>query len=195
MKKVSSGMVWIAGLSLLIQTAHAELPHVGTLLPAVTVQRGGEVILNAEEMTRQPWQPSWPQSRPQLIIHVAGRLAAKQQLNSVVTRLEQAQWVTKSVTMTTIVNTDDSIWGSQPFVEHSILNSKKHSPTSRFILDSSGVVAHQWQLQPESAAIVATTGQGQVIFFQQAPFSAADIQRLLDRLQYALKSGLNSSFH
>lgn len=191
MKRVGRKIALIIGLSFLAQTANAELPRVGSLLPAVTVERGGEIILSADGETRQPWQPLRPHSRPQLIIHVAGRLAAKQQLDPVVARLARTQWVNQQVTMTTIVNTDDSIWGSRPFVEHSIVTSKKHSPASHFILDSSGVVAHQWHLHPKSAAIIATTGQGQVIFFQQAPFSAASIEQLLNRLQQTVKSDLN----
>jgi len=195
MKKVGHKIAWCIGLLFLAQRAEAELPQVGALLPAVQVQRGGEIILNQGEEARQSWQPSWPQSRPQLIIHVAGRLTAKQQLEPVITQLARTQWVNQHVDMTTIINTDDSIWGSAPFVEHSILNSKKHSPSSHFVLDTSGVVAHRWQLQAESAAIIATTGQGQVIFFQQAPFSAASIQRLLNLLQQKVKNDLNSSFH
>ncbi|WP_241623316.1 YtfJ family protein, partial [Rosenbergiella australiborealis] len=77
----------------------------------IMLGKGGDI--------RQPWQVQWPQSRPQLIIHVAGRLAAKQQLDPVVTRLARTPWVNQQVGLTTIVNTDDSIWGSQPFVEHS----------------------------------------------------------------------------
>ncbi|WP_241608792.1 YtfJ family protein [Rosenbergiella epipactidis] len=195
MKRVGLKITLLIGLLFVGQMAGAELPRVGSLVPAVSVQRGGEIMLGKEGDTRQPWQAAWPQSRPQLIIHVAGRLAAKQQLDPVVTRLARTPWVNQRVGLTTIVNTDDSIWGSQPFVEHSILKSKKHAPSSHFVLDSSGVVAHQWHLQPESAAVIATTAQGQIIFFQQAPFSAANIDQLLDRLQLAVKSDLNSSFH
>ncbi|WP_241574440.1 YtfJ family protein [Rosenbergiella nectarea] len=195
MKKVGRKIALFSGLFFLAHGAGAELPQVGALLPAVKVQRGGEIILNQGKEARQPWQPSWPQSRPQLIIHVAGRLAAKQQLDPVVARLARTQWVNQRVGMTTIINTDDSLWGSRPFVEHSILTSKKDSPTSHFVLDSSGVVAHRWHLQAESAAIIATTGQGQVLYFQQAPFSAASIQQLLKVLQQKVENDLNSSFH
>ena len=194
MKRVGREIALIIGLLLLVQRVDAELPRVGSILPTVTVQRGGEIILGADGDSRQPWHASLPQLRPHLIIHVAGRLTAKQQLAPVLAQLSRAQWVNQQVVMTTIVDTDDSIWGSEPFVEHSILNSKKQSPSSHFVLDKSGVAAHQWHLQPESAAVIVTTGQGRVIFFQQAPFSAASINQLLSCLQQAIKSNLNSSF-
>jgi len=174
----------ILGLGLLSLGAKAQPIDIGAALPAVTIERGGEILLNGAKVSLHPWHSeTLVQGKKQLIIHVAGRLSAKQQLENVILSLQPLGLSQQGIATTTIVDLDDSLWGSSPFVEQSIIGSKKNQPDNHFVLDKSGIAAHRWQLLAHSAAVILVNPQGQVQFFQQAPFSSQQIQQLIRELK------------
>ena len=164
--------------------ANAEPIRLGAPLPWVKIDNGGEIELHGTQTSTQPWQSTALVGKSkQLLIHVAGRLSAKQQLSDVIQHIQRARLSAKQVHTTTIVNIDDSLWGSGPFVEQSIIGSKKDQPQNSFVIDNSGIAAHRWQLLAHRAAIVVTDAQGNVQFFQQSPFSPLQVQQLITLLK------------
>ncbi|MBT0727166.1 YtfJ family protein [Rosenbergiella australiborealis] len=184
MARIKKGKGLLLSLLFLASNIYAQSIQLGSPLPEVAIENGGEVHSDGAVTTLQPWHSALRQAGTrQLIIHVAGRLSAKQQLSGLIALLPQAQLSLYHVHTTTIVNLDDSIWGSGPFVEQSIMSSKKHQPENSFVIDKSGIAAHRWQLLAQSAAIIATDPQGKVIFFHQGECLAWCRQQLFGMLE------------
>ncbi len=168
---------------------HAALPTVGRVIDPVVVSQGGEIILSQHRTVFQRWQLDSTDSQAELVIHVAGRLTAKHQLAGLITQLATLTIDRRHIRFITIVNTDDTLFGSAFFVERSLIITKKESPQDSFIVDRSGVVAHRWQLQPGSAAIVLLDRQQKVVFFHQGALTQALEQQIIYNIsQFTAKS-------
>lgn len=180
-RRISHGILVMA--SLLILPVQAELPRIGQPLAAVTIDRGGEIIVGVQGVQVRPWHTATLTGQVQLIIHVAGRLTAKHQLGDLIAQLSRTPFTPQAVHFITLVNTNDALFGSAPFVERSIISSKKDSPNDSFIIDRSGIAAHRWQLQPESAAIIILDRQEKVVFFHQGQLNSSINRTIIQCLQ------------
>lgn len=168
-------------LSILIMitagAAQASLPALGLPLSPLVISQRGEIVLTEQSVSYQPWRSQQNQQSLQLIIHAAGRLAAKRQLALLTERLQHdprsSHW-----RISTVVNTQDALFGSRLFVERSLIDSKRESWQQHFIIDSQGTAAAQWQLQPESAAVLLLDKQGSVKFFHQGTVTHAQVDLL-----------------
>ncbi len=104
-------------------TAHTLTP--GQPVPPVFVADKGEMVLNQGDINYQRWNSQTLTGKVRLVIHVAGRLSAKDQSARLIEAIQQASLPRDRFQTTTIVNTDDALPGSAIFVVRSIASSKK----------------------------------------------------------------------
>ncbi len=167
-----------------LATAHTLTP--GQPVPPVYVADKGEMMLNQGDITYQRWNSQTLTGKVRLVIHVAGRLSAKDQSEPLIKALQGASLPRDRFQTTTIVNTDDALPGSAIFVVRSIASSKKADPWQQFIIDSSGVTAHSWHLQPESASVVVIDPEGIVRFAKDGALSDEDVASVMKALRALL---------
>lgn len=167
-----------------VASAHTLTP--GQPVPPVFVADKGEMVLNQGDISYQRWNSQALTGKVRLVIHVAGRLSAKEQSAALIEAVQQASLPRDRFQTTTIVNTDDALPGSAIFVVRSIASSKKAAPWQQFIIDSSGVTAHSWHLQPESAAVVVVDQQGIVRFAKDGALSADNVTSVMKQLRALL---------
>ncbi|MEQ4674617.1 YtfJ family protein [Providencia vermicola] len=174
-------------LSLSTLAAAANI-QINQSVPAVSVTDKGELILNKEnKLDYQPWKSQQLVGKVRTIQHIAGRSSAKELNAPLIEAIKNARFPHDTYQTTTIINTDDAIFGTGVFVKNSVEDSKKEFPYSQFIVDSDGVVKTAWGLKPESSAIILLDNQGKVLFFKDGELNSQEIEKVIGLLISALK--------
>ena len=157
-------------------------------VPAVSVSDKGELILNKDnKLDYQPWKSQQLVGKVRTIQHIAGRSSAKELNAPLIEAIKNARFPHDTYQTTTIINTDDAIFGTGVFVKNSVEDSKKEFPYSQFIVDSDGIVKAAWGLKPESSAIIVLDNQGKVLFFKDGELNSQEIEKVIGLLISTLK--------
>ncbi|MGR5068003.1 MULTISPECIES: YtfJ family protein [Vibrio] len=151
----------------------------GETVPAAKVNAYGEIVLQGEGVAYQPWATQHMLGKVRVIQAIAGRTSAKEMNAPLMTALIEAKLPQDSYQTTTIINQDDSIWGTGSFVKSSAQDSKKEFPWSSMVLDESGVIASSWALKEESSAIIVQDKQGKILFIKEGALSPNEINQVL----------------
>jgi len=173
---------------LLSGMAGAHSVETGKSLPPVFIANEGEVVMQQQTLSYQRWSSQSLTGKVRMVIHVAGRLSAKEQNAPLIAAIQQAHFPRSRFQTTTIVNTDDAIPGSAIFVERSIKASKRDAPWQHFVIDSSGVARNSWQLTPHGSTIVILDAQGIVRFAKDGALTPQEIDHVLALLNQMISS-------
>ncbi|WP_313571005.1 YtfJ family protein [Pantoea piersonii] len=168
--------------------AGAHTFETGKPLPPIFIANEGELVLQHEMLGYQRWSSQSLTGKVRMVIHVAGRLSAKEQNAPLIAAIQQANFPRSRFQTTTIVNTDDAIPGSAIFVERSIKSSKRDAPWQHFVIDSSGVAQNSWQLTPHGSAVVLLDRQGIVRFAKDGALTPQEVQQAVALLNQLLTS-------
>lgn len=166
--------------------AFAHNLTVGSPVPAVGVEKHGEIVLQDNNINYQKWRSADLLGKVRVIQAIAGRSSSKEMNAPLMAAITAAKFPAESYQTTTIINQDDAIWGTSSFVRSSAQDSKKEFPWSSMVLDEFGLVAQAWQLQAESSAIIVQDKQGNVLFVKEGALNEADIQTVLGLIQQNL---------
>lgn len=166
--------------------AGAHTFETGKPLPPVFIANEGELVMQHEMLAYQRWSSQSLIGKVRMVIHVAGRLSAKEQNAPLIDAIQQANFPRSRFQTTTIVNTDDAIPGSAIFVERSIKSSKRDAPWQHFIIDRSGVAQNSWQLTPHGSAVVILDAQGIVRFAKDGALTPQQVEQAVALLKQML---------
>jgi len=166
--------------------AGAHTFETGKPLPPVFIANEGELVMQHEMLGYQRWSSQSLTGKVRMVIHVAGRLSAKEQNAPLIAAIQQANFPRSRFQTTTIVNTDDAIPGSAIFVERSIRSSKHDAPWQDFVIDSSGVAQNSWQLTPHGSAVVLLDRQGRVRFAKDGALTPQEVKQAVVLLNQML---------
>jgi YtfJ family uncharacterized protein len=180
-------MVLSITLGLTSITAFAHNLTLNQPVPAVTVTDKGELLLNDNKFSYQKWSSTELPGKVRTIQHIAGRSSAKEMNDPLIQALKAADLPHDNYQTTSIVNTDDAIFGTSAFVRSSIESSKKEFPWSQFIVDSNGVVKAAWELKPDSSAIIVLDKNGNVKFVKDGKLTNEEVTQVLSLIKEELK--------
>jgi uncharacterized protein len=110
---------------------------------------------------------------------IAGRSAAKEMNAEFIEAIKVAQLPNENYQTTTIINQDDSMWGTGGFVKSSAEDSKRDFSWSSMVLDASGSVQSAWDLQKESSAIIVLDKQGNVLFIKEGKLTSTEVKQAI----------------
>lgn len=158
----------------------------GKPLPEVSVDYHGELQLDGDKLTYQPWDQSQLPGKVRVVQAIAGRKSAKKMNAPLMSAITAAQFPPESYQTTSIINQDDVIWGTGSFVKSSAQESKKEFPWSSIVLDKEGYVARAWQLAEKSSAILVLDKQGQVLFVKEGALAQTEIDQVLQLVRNSL---------
>ncbi|MCG7368414.1 YtfJ family protein [Pantoea tagorei] len=170
----------------LLAAAHSV--ETGKPLPPVFIANEGELVMQHEMLGYQRWSSQSLTGKVRMVIHVAGRLSAKEQNAPLIAAVQQANFPRSRFQTTTIVNTDDAIPGSAIFVERSIKSSKRDAPWQHFVIDSSGVARNSWQLTPHGSAVMLLDAQGVVRFARDGALTPQEVRQAIALLNQLLST-------
>lgn len=153
-----------------------------TVKPISVTDKGELILTNEGKLNYQPWTSQQLEGKVRTIQHIAGRSAAKELNAPLIEAIKQAKLPHDTYQTTTIINTDDAVFGTGVFVKNSVEDSKKEFPYSQFIVDSDGVVKDAWSLSPENSAIIILNKKGKVLFFKEGSLTPPEINKVIGLL-------------
>lgn len=164
---------------LLCVTLPVRALAVGEVLPPLRIEAPGELQLVDGELRQQPWQSDARSDRVQVLQYVAGRLSARALNEPFLHRLETSGLAYDRYHLTTIVNLDDAMPGSRPFVMAELGRKKQRYFLSSVVADGTGSGRLAWGLQAGSSAIIILGPDGRIRFVHDGALDAADIEAAL----------------
>ncbi|MBD2811351.1 YtfJ family protein [Xenorhabdus sp. Vera] len=156
-------------------------------VPAVSVTDKGELLFNDGKFSYQNWDSTELPGKVRTIQHIAGRSSAKEMNDPLIQALKNAGLPKDKYQTTSIVNTDDAIFGTSVFVRNNLEDSKKQFPWSQFIVDSNGLAKKAWGLEPKSSAIIVLDKNGNVKFVKDGKLSNQEITHVISLIEEELK--------
>ncbi|MGF1758001.1 YtfJ family protein [Photobacterium sagamiensis] len=166
--------------ALLPGVAAAHNIQVGQTVPNVTVSDQGEIMLTGDKVIYQPWESTQLTGKVRVIQAIAGRSSAKEMNAEIIEAIKAANLSAEIYQTTTIINQDDSIWGTGGLVKSSAEDSKQEFSWSSMVVDADGTVRSAWQLQEESSTIIVLNKTGQVLFVQEGKLTPQEIDQAME---------------
>lgn len=167
--------------TLLSSSVSAHNLKLGESLPQVKVQDKGEIVLNKkDDIYYQSWSTQKLAGKVHIIQAIAGRSSAKEMNASVVSAITKAKFPADKYQTITIINQDDSIWGTGSLVKSSAEDSKKEFPWSSLVLDAKGKVQQSWQLEKDNSAIIVIDKAGKILFAQEGKLSPQQVTKVIE---------------
>ncbi|CCK15712.1 Protein ytfJ precursor [Cronobacter universalis NCTC 9529] len=158
----------------------------GERVAPVGVNERGELTLSQGEIDYRDWNSARLSGKVGLVLHVAGRLSAKDLNKGISDAIAAARLPAEKFQATTIINTDDAIPGSAIFVRRSLESTKKEYPSSVFVLDGTGAVQPGTRLQPGGSAVVVLDKDGRVRFAKDGALTADEVSQVMMLLRSLL---------
>ncbi|WP_039056890.1 YtfJ family protein [Enterobacter sp. Bisph1] len=158
----------------------------GERVAPVGIADRGELTLNQGEIRYRDWNSARLTGKVGLVLHVAGRLSAKDLNKGISDAIAAARLPADKFQATTIINTDDAIPGSAIFVRRSLESTKKAFPASVFVLDDNGAAQHAWHLQPGGSAVVVLDKEGRIRFAKDGALTPDEVRQVMTLLRSLL---------
>ncbi|MGO2509707.1 MAG: YtfJ family protein [Vibrio hibernica] len=173
-------------LSIAPLITHANNIKVGQSVAAVSVDEGGEIFIENDTTSYLPWTTEQMLGKVRVIQAIAGRSSAKSMNAPLMEAITNEHFPEDDYQTTTIVNQNDSIWGTGSFVKSSAEDGKQDFPWSSMVLDSDGAVSKAWQLDESTSTIIVQNKMGQVLYSKQGKLTDQDIQQVLQLIKKSL---------
>ncbi|AKD38543.1 hypothetical protein I926_06105 [Pasteurella multocida subsp. multocida OH4807] len=155
---------------------HLQLNH---NLPAIQVATEGELVLQGDQITYQPWHSSSLVGKVRILHHFAGRSSVKEKNEPLMEAIKAAQFSAEKYQTTTIINADDAVFGTGGFVKSSAEKGKKSNVRSQVVLDQQSAVKNAWNLKEKESLIVVLDKSGKVKFVHEGALSTQQIQEVI----------------
>jgi uncharacterized protein len=156
---------------------------VGKAVSPIAISDGGELILNDDDSIRyQPWNSAQLAGKVRIVQYIAGRKSAKKKNSPLIKAVEQAHFPGDAFQPTTIVNSDDVVFGTSYFVRGKIEKNKRRYAWAQFIIDGGGVGRNRWQLPEESSTIFVLNHQGQIVWAKDGGLTEKEVSEVITLL-------------
>lgn len=183
-----SATPWLVAAALWTASAlsTADAFEAGEPVTPVRVADRGEVTLENGALDYRAWHSRELAGRVGVVLHVAGRLSAKDLNAPIIEAIEAARFPDEHFQTTTIVNTDDAVFGSAMFVRKSVESSKRDVPEVQFVVDDASAVQKAWQLERGGSALLVHDADGRVRFAKDGPLTLYEVNHVMELLQAML---------
>ncbi|MCW9716943.1 YtfJ family protein [Avibacterium sp. 21-599] len=173
--------VLLLGISALLSSAYSQAHNLqlNATLPAVTVADKGELIVKNQEISAKPWQSTQLKGKVRVLQHIAGRSSVKEKNYPLMEAIKAQHFNGAQYQTTNIINADDAIFGTGPFVRSSAEKAKKENAHSQIVLDNQSAVKNAWKLKEKESLIVVLDKEAKVKFVHEGKLSSAQINEIL----------------
>ncbi len=167
----------IALLSLNTLTIASVL--IGEVIPPITIKDTGELVLNGNEIHYKSWNTETLKNKAHILLYQAGRMSASIINKPLTDLLDTLKLPPEHHQITSIVNLNDTFFGTYDFVHRELKKNKLNYPNVRIVADKNGDGAIRWQLKRESSAIFVVSASGKVLFFKDGALTRLEIQKVV----------------
>ncbi|MEO3992066.1 YtfJ family protein [Pseudocitrobacter cyperus] len=159
-------------------TAHNFV--VGKAVSPIAVSDGGELLLSEDgSIVYHRWNSAQFAGKVRIVQYIAGRKSAKKKNSLLIKAVEKADFPVSGFQPTTIVNTDDAIFGSGYFVRGKIEKNKRRYPWAQFIIDAEGLGRKTWRLPEESSTIFVLNQNGQIVWAKDGALTEKEVDTVI----------------
>lgn len=151
----------------------------GKQVTPVYIQEGGELLLNNDEIHYQKWNSTQLKGKVRIIQYIAGRKSAKKKNSLLIKAVEVANFPQDRFQPTTIVNTDDAIFGTGYFVSGKIEKNKRRYPWAQFVIDGNGLGRVAWLLPEQSSTILVLNKAGQIQWAKDGSLTPEEVDHVI----------------
>ncbi|MBB2295154.1 MULTISPECIES: YtfJ family protein [unclassified Escherichia] len=151
----------------------------GKQVTPVYIQEGGELLLNNDEIHYQKWNSTQLKGKVRIIQYIARRKSAKKKNSLLIKAVEVANFPQDRFQPTTIVNTDDAIFGTGYFVSGKIEKNKRRYPWAQFVIDGNGLGRVAWLLPEQSSTILVLNKAGQIQWAKDGSLTPEEVDHVI----------------
>lgn len=192
MLRVLSGVLFIF-ISTMAVTTQAQVV-LGGPIPALQINEPGELMLEGEDtIVYRPWSTELLVGKVQMVQHMAGRMGVKNMNKPFTDALDARDFSTDYFSGTTIINLDDTLFGTSGIVNSQLKSNKIKYWYSSIVADREGDSAKTWQLKPKHSAIIVLSPDARVLFFKDGPLDEAEILNVLALIEQEIEQLQKSS--
>lgn len=170
----------------LVSSALAHNVKQGEMLPTVSIEKVGALVIDGKKVNGKPYSTASLPGRVRLIQAIAGRSSAKEINAPMIEAIKAAKLPKDRYQTVTIINVDDSAFGTGGFVRSKSKSSKKEFPHAEIVLDNKGLFHQALALTPKSSAIMLLDASGKVLFVKDGKLSDADVEAVMGMIQAEL---------
>ena len=177
---MSSRLIIALIIMLLAPGVQAHNFVTGKTVTPVYIQEGGELLLNSDdEIHYQKWNSTQLAGKVRIIQYIAGRKSAKKKNSLLIKAVEAANFPQDRFQPTTIVNTDDAIFGTGYFVVGKIEKNKRRYPWAQFVIDGNGQGRVAWRLPEQSSTILVLNKAGQIQWAKDGSLTPEEVDHVI----------------
>ncbi|AKE58528.1 YtfJ family protein [Citrobacter farmeri] len=151
--------------------------------PVAITDRGELLLDNHDAFSYRTWNSGELAGKVRIVQYIAGRKSAKKKNSMLIKAVKAANFPQDRFQPTTIVNTDDVIFGSGFFVLGKIEKNKRRYPWAQFIIDSSGLGRSAWQLNEMSSTILVLDKEGRVLWAKDGDLTPKEVHQVIAMVQ------------
>lgn len=151
--------------------------------PIVITDRGELLLDDRDTFSYRTWNSGELAGKVRIVQYIAGRKSAKKKNAMLIKAVKAANFPLDRFQPTTIVNTDDVIFGSGFFVLGKIEKNKRRYPWAQFIIDSSGLGRRTWQLNEMSSTILVLDKESRVLWAKDGDLTPKEVHQVIAMVQ------------
>ena len=151
--------------------------------PIVITDRGELLLDTHDAFSYRNWSSGELAGKVRIVQYIAGRKSAKKKNAMLIKAVKAANFPQDRFQPTTIVNTDDVIFGTGLFVLSKIEKNKRRYPWAQFIIDSSGLGRKTWQLNEMSSTILVLDKEGRVLWAKDGDLTPKEVHQVIAMVQ------------
>ena len=158
--------------------------EVGKPLPEVAVEDNGQIYFKTkDQLAYKPWSSKEVTGKVRSIYHLAASLSASKINEAYTDELDKLKLPVDKFQTLTILNLDDAMLGTGPFVRSESEKNQRKYATTWFLLDADGKVRDAWGLTPDSSAVILVDQEGKVLMFKDGKLSPEEIKQFLETIK------------
>ncbi len=173
--------------SLLAVSVQAGI-KVGEILPSLSIEKYGELMLEGEDtIYYQPWNTAQLENKVQIIQYLAGRMGTRDMNKPFTDVLGVQDFSMDYHHTTTIINLDDTLFGTAGIVNSQLKKNKIKYWYSSIVADKKGEGASVWELEPKNSAIIILSSDYRVIFFKEGQLTEEEISFVVAMIEQQIE--------
>ncbi len=177
---------------------------VGKALPSLVIESKGQMIFefnidrqkmvfDAESDIRyRKWSTGDLTGKIRCIYHLAARTGTadiNQPFIDALIKANLPEYLPDSpFKTTTILNTDDALWGTAGFAGSQLEDSQRKVPHAYYVNDTEGLARKAWGLEEGSSAVIILDRKGKVLFVKDGNMTDLEIAKTVELIQVQLET-------
>jgi len=158
---------------------------VGTTLPALAISKQGEIQLENDSISYQPWSSETYAGQTHVIQYVPATMKGSKIFEPFTDSI-QKNLEGEKVTVVTIINLDKAMWGTSGLVSSELKKNKRKHPEAVIVVDKNGIGSDTWSLGKASTALFIIDAKGSIAFSANAALSEPQLDASIELLKALL---------